>query len=349
MRRRVLQDYEAPGWADVVADRPAAIAQEMVSFLGDHPADAPRADLPAEGVHQGITWKKQGMGPALLLLPFFLAPSQWQSAVARLAGHFTVITLGGPHLGGVAALEDRANSPTYRAMVRTLLDLMALQPGATLLDIGCGSGALDRLAAGWFPQAAITAVDSNSFLLSEAAALADSAGLERRIRFLQGNAEALPFPDASFDAVFSVTVLEECDADRAMAEMRRVLRPGGRMGVIVRSIDLPQWWSVPPPAGLAARMAQPPQSIGVKGVADASLYQRARRAGFDDLVCFPSLVTLDRPEGPIWRYREDHLLAQLSPEETGAWRAARDDMLSRGLLFMCHPMHCVVGRREARK
>ena len=50
-----------------------------------------------------------------------------------------------------------------------------------------------------------------------------------RIRFLPGNAEALTFPDASFDAVFSVTVLEECDADRALAEMRRVLRPGGRL------------------------------------------------------------------------------------------------------------------------
>ena len=349
LRRHVLTDYAAPGWADVVADRPAEIAHEIVSFLGGHPADAPRADLPAEGVHRGITWKKQGVGPALLLLPFFLAPSQWQPAVARLAGHFTVITLGGPHLGGVAALEDRAKSPTYRATVRTLLDLMQLKPGEALLDIGCGSGALDRLAAGWFPQAAITAVDSNPFLLSEAAALAESEGVGPRIRFLPGNAEALPFPDASFDAVFSVTVLEECDADRALAEMRRVLRPGGRMGVIVRSIDLPQWWSVPPPAGLAARMTQPPQSVGAKGVADASLYERARRAGFVDLVCFPSLVTLDRPEGPIWRYREDHLLAQLSPEETVLWRAARDKAAADGLLFMSHPMHCVVGTSEGAK
>ena len=138
LRRHVLTDYAAPGWADVVADRPAEIAHEMVSFLGEHPADAPRADLPAEGVHLGITWKKQGAGPALLLLPFFLAPSQWQPAVARLAGHFTVITLGGPHLGGVAALEDRAKSPTYRATVRTLLALMQLKPGEALLDIGCG-------------------------------------------------------------------------------------------------------------------------------------------------------------------------------------------------------------------
>jgi len=343
LRRHVLQNYGAPGWADVVADRTDEIVREMMSFLGGQPADSPRADLPAGGVHEGITWKKQGAGPALLLLPFFLAPSQWQPALARLAERFTVIVLGGPHLGGVAALEDRAKAPTYRAMVRTLLDLMALAPGEALLDVGCGSGALDRLAAGWFPQNPITAIDSNPFLLGEAASLAEAEKLGGRIRFLPGNAETLPFPDASFDGVFSVTVLEECDADRALAEMRRVLRPGRRMGVIVRSIDLPQWWSVPTPAGLAARMTRPPQSVGAKGVADASLYDRARRAGFGDLVCFPSLVTLDRPAGPIWRYREDHLLAQLTPEETILWRAARDKVAAQGLLFMSHPMHCVVG------
>jgi len=349
LRRHVLRDYEAPGWADVMADRTGEIVREMVSFLGAFPADTPRADLPAEGVHEGVTWKRQGAGPALLLLPFFLAPSQWQPAVAQLAERFTVITLGGPHLGGVGALEDRAKAPTYRAMVRTLLDLMALRPGEAMLDVGCGSGALDRLAAGWFPQNPITAIDNNPFLLGEAASLAESAGLGGRIRFLPGNAETLPFPDASFDAVFSVTVLEECDADQAMVEMRRVLRPGGRMGVIVRSIDLPQWWSVPPPTGLAARMTLPPQSVGAKGVADASLYERARRAGFGDLVCFPSLVTLDRPEGPIWRYREDHLAAQLSLDETALWRTARDKAAADGLLFMSHPMHCVVGTNKAPK
>jgi hypothetical protein len=92
----------------------------------------------------------------------------------------------------------------------------------------------------------------------------------------------------------------------------------------------------------------PPQSVGTKGVADASLYRRAGKAGLRDLTCFPSLVTLDRPDGPIWRYREDHLLAQLTPPETAAWRVARDAAAKQGLLFMAHPMHCVVGHKAAR-
>ena len=123
-----------------------------------------------------------------MLLPFFLAPSQWAPAIERLARQFTVITLGGAHLGGVATLEDRARAPTYQAMFRTLIDLMAPEPGEAILDVGCGSGSLDRLLAARLGKTnAITAVDINPFLLREA------AGARRRrtvstsvIRFVTG-------------------------------------------------------------------------------------------------------------------------------------------------------------------
>ena len=344
-RRIVLAGYDAPGWADVVADRTDEIVPAMSGFLGKFTADTPTSQA-REGSHAGISYRIEGAGPALMLLPFFLAPSQWAPAVARLAQQFTVITLGGAHLGGVATLEDRARAPTYQAMFRTLIDLMAPKAGETILDVGCGAGSLDRLLAGWLGKAnPITAIDTNGFLLREAEALARADGLDGLIRFTPGNAETLPFADALFDCIFSVTVLEECDADRALAEMMRVARPGGRVGVIVRSIDLPQWWSVDVPEALGQRAVTPPQSVGAKGVADASLYRHARQAGLRALTCFPALVTLDRPEGPIWRYREDHLTAQLLPAELTAWQAARDVAAGQGLLFMAHPMHCVVGHK----
>ncbi|MCX7364527.1 MAG: methyltransferase domain-containing protein [Alphaproteobacteria bacterium] len=344
-KRIVLADYDAPGWADVVADRTDDIAGEMTGFLGTLTATPPTS-ASREGTHAGISYRIEGSGPALVLLPFFLAPSQWAPAIPRLAQEFTVVTLGGKFLGGVAVLEDRARAPTYQAMFRTLIDLMVPVPGEAILDVGCGAGSLDRLLARRLGLAnAITAIDTNMFLLREAELLAQAEGLGL-IRFTPGNAETLPFADASFDCVFSVTVLEECDADRALAEMVRVARPGGRVGVIVRSLDLPQWWNVAAPDAIRSKMVVPPQSVGVKGVADASLYRRARAAGLTDLTCFPSLVTLDRPDGPIWRYREDHLLSQLTPEETTLWRVARDAGEEQGLLFMAHPMHCVVGRKR---
>ena len=342
--RQVLAGYLAPGWADVVADRTGAITGWMGSFLDRFRADTPRAVAP-EGDVAGVSYRIQGSGPALVLLPFFLAPSQWEAAIPVLARRFSVVTLGGRHLGGIAALEDRARAPSYRAMVRTLLSQMAPRAGEAILDIGSGSGALDRMVARLWPDSPLTAVDVNPFLQREAKALAAEEGLGDAIAFLPGSAEALPFPDGSFDCVFSVTVLEECDAELALREAWRVLRPGGRLGVVVRAIDLPQWWNLTLPEGLRARANTPPQSVGPRGVADASLYRRMRAAGFSELVCFPSLVTLDRPDGPIWRYREDHVLSLLSPEETRTWHALTDAARRDGVLMMAHPMHCVVGSR----
>ncbi len=340
-KRVVLSGYDAPSWADVVSDRSADIVGAMTGFLAGFPASVPAL---RQGSFEGITYRMSGAGPALVLMPFFLAPSQWEPAIPALSDHFTVIVLGGRHLGGVAALEDRALAPSYRGMVRTLLDTMGPAPGETILDVGCGSGALDRMISERYGSAnPIVATDLNPFLLKEAAALVAEEGFGGSITFQHANAEALPFPEATFDCAFTVTVLEECDADLALRELYRVVRPGGRVGVIVRAVDMPQWWNLTLPGTLRQAVEIPPQSVGGKGVADASLYPRMRAAGFDRVTCFPSLVTLDRPEGPIWRYREDHVLAGLSPEDTVLWRAATQAARADGLLFMAHPMHCAVG------
>jgi SAM-dependent methyltransferase len=157
----------------------------------------------------------------------------------------------------------------------------------------------------------------------------------------------LPFEDNSYDCVYSVTVFEECDADRAIGETMRVVRPGGRVGLVVRALDMRQWWNLALPEPLLRKVEAPPHSVAPSGVADRSLYRKMREAGFVDLVCFPSLVTLDRPGGPIWRNREDHILSLLSLDELAVWRAERDRVEAEGLLLMAHPMHCAVGVKPA--
>jgi SAM-dependent methyltransferase len=342
-RRIVLADYEAPGWADVVVDRTEIIVEALRGLTGEATVPATKAGV---GLHAGIAYQVHGEGPALVLLPFFLAPSQWEAAIPDLARSCTVIVLSGRHLGGVAALEDRARGPSYAGMIHTMFDEIAPKPGEAILDVGCGSGALDRLLAKRFGDGnPITATDVNPFLLREAAALAAEDGVGGRITFREGNAERLPFPDASFDHAFTVTVLEECDADLALRELFRVVRPGGRVGVIVRAIDMPQWWHLDLPDPIRRKADVPPQSVGPRGVADASLYRRMRAAGFEGLTCFPALVTFDRPEGPIWRYREDHVLSQLTDMETVAWHAATAAAREAGLLFMANPLHRAVGRK----
>jgi ubiquinone/menaquinone biosynthesis C-methylase UbiE len=349
--RAVLGGYDAPGgWTDAVAERTDDIANLMTGFLERIAANGRRALTPhiaqVEGTHAGISYRIVGSGPALILLPFFLAPSQWNPAIPHLAKHFTVVTLGGRHLGGVASLEDRAQMPTYRAMFRTLIDAMAPHPGEAILEIGCGAGSLVRLLAARLGDAnPITGADVNPFLLGEAQQLAESEGFAGTIEFTRGNAESLPFDDATFDCAYSVTVFEECEADRAIAEAMRVVRPGGRVGLVVRALDMPQWWNLTLSEAILRKVEMPPHSVAPAGVADRSLYRRMREIGFLDLVCFPMLVTLDRPGGPIWRNREDHVLSQLSPEELRLWHAERDRAEEAGLLFMAHPLHCAVGTK----
>jgi SAM-dependent methyltransferase len=165
------------------------------------------------------------------------------------------------------------------------------------------------------------------------------------MRFTAASALALPFAASTFATIFSVTVLEECDADAAIAEMLRVARPGARIGLVVRAIDMPQWWNLTLPAAIRAKAEVPPQSVGPGGVADASLYARMRRAGLVDLTAFPALITLDNPEGPIWRYREDHVLSELTAAETASWAAARARAAEAGVLLSAHVLHCAVATK----
>ena len=116
---------DAPAWADCVTDRTDTIVAALRGLPGD--ATVPRLQ-PGSGFHGGITYQIHGAGPALVLFPLMLAPSQWDAAIPILARHFTVIVLGGRHLSGVAILEGRARSPSYIGMVNTLLDVIA--PGS---------------------------------------------------------------------------------------------------------------------------------------------------------------------------------------------------------------------------
>jgi SAM-dependent methyltransferase len=286
-----LRDYQIRAWSDVAAERTDEFGGAMLQFLarmGPPAAPAGAALCEGDGEIAGISYRIRGAGPPLMLLPMFLAPSQWEPLVPRLSERYCTITLGGAALGAVAILESRGRAIGYLRMVRTLLDEAQLHPGDAVLEVGCGSGVLNR----WLARRAagahrITGVDINPYLLREATTLARQEGLEGAIEFRDGNAESLPFADQSFDVAMSVTVIEEVDADRMLAEMVRVTKPGGRVAVIARALDMPFFRHLPLSAGLKAKVEVPTGGIAAQGCADASLYRRMRQTGLTQVKMLP--------------------------------------------------------------
>lgn len=111
---------------------------------------------------------------------------------------------------------------------RALLDQAALQPTHRILDIGCGTGTLAVLIKRLYGNAEVVGLDPDPKALERARHKAAAAALP--VRLDQGFANELPYPDASFDRVFSSFMfhhLGKGQREKTSREVRRVLAPGG--------------------------------------------------------------------------------------------------------------------------
>jgi ubiquinone/menaquinone biosynthesis C-methylase UbiE len=114
-----------------------------------------------------------------------------------------------------------------------VVELAALRPGLRVLDVACGTGLVARLAAEAVgAEGRVAALDLNRAMLAVASEQPGVAGAP--IEWVEGDAQALPFAEASFDAVCCQLGLQFFpDRERALREMKRVLVPGGRAVVMV--------------------------------------------------------------------------------------------------------------------
>jgi demethylmenaquinone methyltransferase/2-methoxy-6-polyprenyl-1,4-benzoquinol methylase len=130
---------------------------------------------------------------------------------------------------------------------RALVDALGPEPGERLLDVATGTGmvAAELLAR---TDCTVVGIDQSPQMLA-AARTRFSREDEGRVRLLEGQAEALPFPDASFDGLTFTYLLRYVDDPRAtMRELARVVRPGGRVASL--EFGVPPW----PPARAAWRL-----------------------------------------------------------------------------------------------
>jgi SAM-dependent methyltransferase len=110
------------------------------------------------------------------------------------------------------------------------LDLLALADGDHVLDVGCGAGEDARALAGRAGGVSVVGVDASEDKIRDARA--QTLGLPRPVDFRVGDAYALPFEDETFDACRADRVFHHLlDPPKALAEMARVTRPGGRIAV----------------------------------------------------------------------------------------------------------------------
>ncbi|NNH70591.1 methyltransferase domain-containing protein [Nocardia uniformis] len=142
----------------------------------------------------------------------------------------------------VSLLLGESYHPGGFGLTRQLADQLTLRPGGRVLDVACGPGATARLLATEY-DVSVDGIDLAPAVLARARADAATAGLADRVRFHEGDSDALPFPADTFDVVICECAL--ClfpDKQSAAAEFARVLRPGGRIGltdVIIAESGLP--------------------------------------------------------------------------------------------------------------
>jgi SAM-dependent methyltransferase len=226
-------------------------------------------------------------------------------------------------------------------------------PGDRVLDVACGTGVLAREAlARVAPDGRVVGLDRNDGMLAVARRLAPD------VDWREGMAEALPLADADFDAVvsqFGLMFFE--DRSKALAEMWRVLRPGGRLAVAV-------WDGLEHTPGYAAMTALLERMFGAE-VADAlrapyalgdpaALAALARQAGIpaevttrSDVARFPSIAAWVRTDVKGWTLADLIDEHQYQALQQAAPEALRRFVQADGSVEFAAPAHIAAATRAA--
>ena len=181
--------------------------------------------------------------------------------------------------------------------------LAHLRAGMDLLDVGCGPASITADLAERVAPGRVVGLDAAAGALEAARATLRERGLSEQVELTCGDIMALPFEDASFDVVHAHQVLQHlADPVGALAEMRRVTRPGGIVAVRDAVYSAMTWF--PEPAGMeqwrSVYMATA-RANGGEPDAGSRLLSWAREAGFTDVTASASTWCYATPADRAWQ------------------------------------------------
>jgi demethylmenaquinone methyltransferase/2-methoxy-6-polyprenyl-1,4-benzoquinol methylase len=144
--------------------------------------------------------------------------------------------------GSYDLMNDLMSGGMHRLWKRFALSQTGLRPGQRALDVASGTGDLGAVLARQVGKAGLAVLtDINREMLARGRDRLIDKGLGAHVSFVIANAECLPFPDRSFDCVtIGFGLRNVTDKPAALASMRRVLRPGGRLLVLEFSKPRPE-------------------------------------------------------------------------------------------------------------
>ena len=230
-------------------------------------------------------------------------------------------------------------APVIQFVAEQLVDAVDVLPDERVLDVACGSGNTALAAARCFAR--VTGLDFVPALLEHGRARAAAELLE--VEFVEGDAQALPFADGSFDVVLSTFgAMFAPDQDRTAAELLRVTRPGGRIGManwvpgdFVDDIFTTTTKHIGPPPGLTSPVAwgteERLRELFEDGISDLRLTRRVSKQRFRSIDHYhdffrrwfgPTIAAFERvgPEGE--QALADDLKAVTAKYNTAGDRAA---------------------------
>ena len=144
----------------------------------------------------------------------------------------------------VSAELERFAGITHHALLDRVLLEADVRDGDRVLDVGTGTGWLAIRCALALDEGPVVGIDVTSDMLTRGVLNAERTGVRGRVHYALGSAMRLPYPDNWFDVVVSSLALHHTDVERSLQEIKRVLRPGGRMALADMGAP-PAWRSAP--------------------------------------------------------------------------------------------------------